>query len=113
MSVRDRVNFIPRSDFGSAGMAAGYAAANAGGLEEACFMIRIINDSDTDINISFDGTTDHEYLRTQEVLQIGFQANSQPSNFRSLLARGTVIYFRGTAGAGTIYISGYYSSPNS
>lgn len=112
MGIRNRVGIIPRHAFNSAGLDGNYAAANATGLEEPCFMIRIINDSDTDVEISYDGATDHDYLRTLDTLQIGFQSNSQPNSHRTLLARNTIIYFRGVAGVGNIYIVGYFSDPS-
>ena len=82
----------------------------AGGTTEACFMIRITNTSDTNVLISFDGgITAHEMVPSGEAVDLNLQANSSPTNFVSLLRKGTVISVRGTAGTGLIYLSGYYN----
>lgn len=108
MAVKSFVQAIPRSSISSAAIGGAYAAINAGGLPEACFLIRIINDSTAGIDISYDGVNDHDFVRDDDVLQIGFQTNSQPNNQTALLKKGTVIYVSGTPGVGTIYLVGYF-----
>jgi len=83
-------------------------ALNAGGLDGACFMIRITNASSQSIVISYDGVYDHDVLLDGDILQIDFQTNNRPGNKVALLAKDTVIWIKGTAGAGFIYLSGFY-----
>jgi len=77
-------------------------------LSNACFLVRIINASTEDITISYDGTTNNEYVIAGTVAQLPFQSNSQPAAMVALMAQGTPFYVKGTAGTGDIYIVGYY-----
>lgn len=85
-----------------------FQAINAAGLTAACFFIRVVNDSNTDIFISLDGINDHEYVPQTSEFDFPAQANAQPNAFGALIAKGTIIYVRGVAGVGTITLSGYY-----
>lgn len=85
-----------------------YAAINASGFEHAPFFIRIINHSDKDITVSYNGVDDHEFVITGSVFELSSQTNSQPNAQVALLPKKTVVYVKGTAGTGTIYLSGYY-----
>lgn len=110
MSVKNFVQAIPNTFFDAAFLNAALQAINPNGLDEACFLIRVINDSNTAVEISYDGTTLHDYIRAGESLQLPFQSNSQPKNEIALLRKGTIVYIRGTAGAGVGFITlcGYY-----
>ena len=113
MSLQNRVKFIPLTSFNGASLTANYQAINSNGLSEACFLIRIVNDCTTDITISYDGITDHDHLAgtaasiPRETLQIPFPQNSASSGL-VLIPKGTVVYVKGTAGIGVIYLAGYY-----
>ncbi len=85
-----------------------YQAINSTGFSNPCFLIRIINDSTVDVTISYDGTTNNDYLRTGETIQLPLQSNAQPMNFLSLMPIGTVIYVKGSAGTGSVYLASYY-----
>lgn len=82
---------------------------NADGLPEACFLLRIVNDSSNGITISYDGINDNEYIRSDDDFELGSQTNSQPNAQETLWAAGTIIYVKGAASAGTITVSGYYA----
>lgn len=84
---------------------------NAAGLTHPCFLLRIINNSNITILISYDGVNNHDILPPNDTLQLDFQTNSQPSGHMALLRKGTVIYAKrsaGAAGVGIIYLCGYY-----
>lgn len=108
MALKNKIAAIEVTSFDAA-LLAGYMPINPGGLTEACFLIRIINNSDEDIDISYDGITDHDFLPMGETLEISFQNNSQPNNNVALIAKGTIVYVAGSGGSGTIYLAGYYS----
>lgn len=82
---------------------------NTAGLEGSCFMITFTNDSTVDVVLSYDGVTEHEFLTSYTDKTLYFQTNSSPSNYKSMIKKGTVIYVRGAAGQGDIYLSGYYN----
>jgi len=86
-----------------------YLPINPNGLDKACSIIKIDNDTDREILISYDGTTDHDYARAGDILWLPFQANSDPNGNVSKMAEGTVVYVVGIAGgSGIVYLSGYY-----
>lgn len=101
------VKAIPLSTFNAAALLAGYQALNTG-LDEACFLIIINNDSNTDVTISYDGVTDHDYISSNETKSISSQTNAQPNAYAALFAKHMPVYVKGVAGVGTITLSGYY-----
>ena len=100
---------IPLTSIDSATFTGAYQSINAAGLTEGCTLIRITNDSNRDITVSYDGVTPHDYLRLGDKLELNLQANSQPNGYASSLRKGTVVYVLGTAGTGSVYLAGYYN----
>ena len=87
-----------------------WTAFDADGIEGACFLITINNDSDADVFISYDGVVRHEFIAAGDRLSLNFQTNSSPSGYVAKLARWKKLYVQGTAAqAGNVYLSGYYS----
>jgi len=107
MSTQNSIHAIEMIHFDSSNLTGGYDVLNADGLDEACYMLRITNDSGTDVIVSYDGATNHDYVRTGEVLQI----YAIPSYDRSNFKKGTIVYLVGNASQGYIYLSGYYKLP--
>jgi len=90
--------------------AGAWTAINPNGTEEACFLIRIVNECASSILISFDGVNSHDFIPNNETVNYNFQTNSSPNNFSSLLKKGTVVYVKGAAAQdGDIYLAGYYN----
>jgi len=85
-----------------------YQAINEDGAEGACFLLRITNDSTTNVTISYNGLVDHDIVLPGDVLNINAQTNSRPNNQTCLFPKGQIVYAKGTAGTGTIYLTGYY-----
>lgn len=108
MAVQNRVHALPIRSFNSASATASYQALNGAGIPEACFILRIYNDSDQNITISYDGTTDNDIIIAGELFDYNFSSMAQPGANPAQLAKGTKIYGKGTAGTGTIYITGYF-----
>ena len=81
-------------------------------LEGALSYIKITNDSNTDIIISFDNSAakeDNLYILADTSREIYFQSNSVPTNYTSKLRKHSVAYIRGTAGVGNVYLEGFYN----
>lgn len=85
-----------------------YAPLNGSGFAHAPFFIRIINASSASITISYDGINDNEFIPANGVFELPSQTNSQPNAQVALFSKGTIVYIKGTAGTGNIYLSGYY-----
>jgi hypothetical protein len=103
------VKAIPRVDYNANLLAPGYLPMNPLGLDEACFAVRVINDSNTDIDISFDGAITNEWIHAGGELYLYAQMNNQPRANEALVSKGTKIYVSAAgAGIGTIMLVGYY-----
>jgi hypothetical protein len=106
--AKNSVHAIALTSFNSASLTSSYQAINASGFEKAIFFLRIVNDSSVNITISYDGVTDHEFIVDGSVFELATQTNGQPGAQVALFSVGTVVYVKGTAGTGTITVSGYY-----
>jgi hypothetical protein len=85
-----------------------YAPLNGTGFIQAPFFIRINNASSMGITISYDGVNDHEFIPSGTIFQLNAQTNAQPNAQTALFPKFTIVYVKGTAGTGNIYLSGYY-----
>lgn len=111
MSIKNSIKAIPLRTLASSAVSGTYALLTAAsGLSQPCFYLRINNASNQDITVSFDGTTDQEYVLASDVLTIPVQTQIQAPVQGAAFARGTKIFVKGTAGTGSIYLSGYYTS---
>lgn len=111
MALTSTVKAISLSSFDTAGLAAGYNVINASGLSHSCFLLRIINESNIDIGISYDGVSTADFVLSDSVLTLNFQANSGPSGCNCVMAKGTKIYITApAAGVGLVYLTGYYQN---
>ena len=85
-----------------------YAPLNGTGFIQAPFFIRIINASNMAITLSYNGDDDNEFIPANSVFELSSQTNAQPNANVALFPKNTIVYIKGTAGTGTIYLSGYY-----
>lgn len=108
MAAKNSVQAIPLTNIASSTFTGSYQAINPNGLPNACFLIRLNSTSSTSVTVSFDGVNDHEFLLNGAFVNLDFQNNAQPNNFAASLKAGTVIWVKGSAGTGNIYLSGYY-----
>lgn len=78
------------------------------GLGERCYFLRIVNDSDKAIEISFDGFEMNEYIPAGKQIEIPGAIYSNPQVRQAVWPKATKIYIRGQKGTGLITVSGYY-----
>ena len=103
------IRAITRTSFNTAGLGLPYTLLNPLGLPNSCFLLRLVNDSNVGITISFDGAIAHDYIRANSEKDLpgvfGLQENGTTGAWR----KGTKVYISGVAaGAGFIYLTGYY-----
>lgn len=108
MSVKNAVNAIELASIASSAVTASYQAIDATGIEKACFLLIINNNSNQAITVSFDGVTDNEYIPATTRVEFNVQNNAMPASWVALWPTGTKVYVKGTAGTGNIYVSGLY-----
>ena len=106
---QNRVAAIERYLFDAADLTGGFDQFIES-LDEACSIIRVVNTSNSDISISYDGTHYNDYVPAGETLQLEFQTNNRPQSHIALMAKGQRVYLVGGAGQGYIYFIGYYST---
>ena len=112
MSFKNIIQAIPLSTFASASLSSSYQAVNSSGFPYPILSLKITNDGTTNITVSFDGTTDNFLVLDGEIFTInGNQYSSEtPDAFKH--PKGRIIYIKGTAGTGNIYLSGTYLATN-
>lgn len=106
--AQNTVKAIPLTTILSAALPAAYPAVPQVTLPNAIFFLRIVNNTNQHIHISFDGVTDHEYVIKDQVFEINTQTNSLPNNKVGLFATRETIFIKGAGGGTGVTISGYY-----
>ena len=113
MAYQNKVLPIPLSSIDSSTFTGAYQLLSAaGGLPNPCIMLHIANNSTVGITVSYDGSHDHDFIIAGDERQLEFQANALPQGFAASLAQGTKIYVKGSAGTGSVYLSGFYCPTN-
>lgn len=82
----------------------------AAGIAQSLSLVRFINNSSKDITISYDGTTDHDFVPTLITNVLPFQNISAPNNNLCMMPKGTKVWIKGSAGTGDFYMAGYYQA---
>jgi hypothetical protein len=109
MAVINKIQAIALTNIASSSLTTDYMAINAGGLPNACCILRLNSTSSTSVTLSYDGVNDHEFLLAGADFNISAQTNAQPQTLIANFPKGMVVYAKGTAGTGNIYLSGYFS----
>lgn len=107
MAVTNTVRAINSFSFASGALTEDFTLM--GVLPQACFALRLVNNTDTDISISYDGTNVNDFIPQGTSLTLPVQTNSQPNNYIANFPIGFSVYVKGTAGEnGSIYLCAYY-----
>lgn len=101
---------IPMTSIDSAIFTGSYQLINTGGTPHACFLLKVVNNSNKLVTISWDGINDHDVAPATSIYVYDYQTNKQPTNDVALVPKGTTIYVKGAAGVGLVYLVGYYQS---
>jgi hypothetical protein len=109
--AQNRVRAATRGTFAGMSLTTSYQAINSTPFEGACFRVSISNTTNSSIDISFDGVTDNDVVLSGATIVIDAQSNAQPNGYTALFQKGLVVYAKGAAAAGNVYISGYYVAP--
>jgi hypothetical protein len=113
MATKSYVACLPLTSFDTAALNATFQPINTGGLDAPCIFVRIINDSNVDVIISYDGVVANDYILTEEVVVLPYQAQADPITQFAGLRRGTTIYVKqspGGPGVGLVYLAAYYQA---
>ena len=107
MGAMNRVRALLNSSFNVAGLPVAFTQVAQ--IAQPIGILRIINNSNVPVIISYNGVDDNDYLPANTILQLDFQANAIPTNEVALLAKDTRIYAKGPgAGVGFLVVTGYF-----
>ena len=81
---------------------------NTSGFPGPAVMIRLINASNKDVAVSYDGAHANDYVQAGTTLQLTPQMNSAPNNWMAMFKKGTKVYVSGDTGSGYLYLAVYY-----
>lgn len=108
MSYQNRINAIPLTTLAATGFNNSLQVLNAA-LPAACILLRIINGTNMEVGISYNGVTIHDAILSGGQLELNFQSNALPNNYTAMIAKGTPVYAIGAAaGTGFVYLAAYY-----
>jgi len=109
MAVKNSIKAIPLSSIDSATFTGAYQLlSGAAGITNACFMLRITNNSTVPVTVSYDGVNDHDFVLNATTLVVPPSTISQPNNFLANFAQGQKVYVKSGAGVGLVYLAGYF-----
>jgi len=97
---------IPRQEFDAATLTTSYQAFDVNGLGDEAQVFKMLNNSDIDVDVSFDGTVDHDFIPAGGAFVYDFTANKERT-YASLRNRQLVFLKAAAAGTGKIYLMGY------
>lgn len=106
--MKNFIKAITVQSFDTAALTGGYDLFSAAGLPQACSILRIYNDSNVSVGLSYDAIDTHDIIPSLQTLQLYLQTNSQPNNKRACFAKGTPVSLIGNPGVGLVYLIGYY-----
>lgn len=109
--AQNKVKAVTRTSLAGMSLSGTYQAINTSGLGEACFMIRLVNTTNGAVDVSYDGTNDHDVIPLTSYIEVSGQTNAQPQGWTAVFAKGQKIYVKGSAAAGSVYLSAYYVTP--
>ena len=109
MAAKTYITFTELITFDSSALTTSYQPLNATGFSTDVYIFKMYNGSDQDITISYDGSTDHDFLAAGATFIIDFASNSEGK--REGLRKGQQIWVKGAgAGTGNIRANGYSRS---
>jgi len=107
--VKNFIQAVPMLAFNTAGLhAVNFGIINPLGLPNPCSIIKLLNESGSDVFISYNGVVDHDCVARDSYLLINAQGNANSTTKVAQFAKGTKFYVRGAPIAGAIYLIGYY-----
>jgi hypothetical protein len=102
---------IPMAVFDTATLGVSYGALNGSGFAEDIKILKVYNAGTLGVTISYDGITDHDFWPAGATLIIDLQTNHADNSAYGAGTlngrKGQIIFGKGTAGVGNLYISGY------
>ena len=106
MGFTSRMQFGTRQSFSSASLTGTYQALG-NPISHAASILKIVNGGTTDIDVSIDGSTNHDVVPASGFVLYDVSSDNPVSN-PVFIPNNTQVYVKGTAGTGTIYLVHLY-----
>lgn len=81
-------------------------------LVNASRIFKIVNNSTKDITVSFDGTSDHDFIPTKSFVLYDFTSNKSSDTPLTAFPKGTQVYVKAAAGGGLVYVISFFGKSN-
>lgn len=110
MAYTNKIAFNNYYFFDATALLATYEICHPG-LDEPSNYMKIINTSDVNVLVSYDGTHAHDVVLSGGAIEICAQLNNEPRSHVALLAKGMPVYVArevNPGASGYIYVITYY-----
>lgn len=91
--------------FDAASLTGTYASMDSAGLSADVVVFKMYNSSNVDVTVSLNGSDDHDIIPSNGTFALDCGINGEGR--RPAIEKGKQIYLKGSAGVGTLYVSGY------
>lgn len=98
---------IPRASFDTANLTGSYQAIDASGFDSPVVVVKMYNGGSVGVDVSWDGSTDHDFMPSGATLILDISANKNKENQKLAGEKGQIIYLKGSAGTGLYYLSAW------
>ena len=71
-------------------------------------LLKVVNRTDVDLDVSFDGVTDHDIITANSFYLYDVSSNRDATAEEWYFAKGTQIYVQGAPTTGSVYLVVYY-----
>tara|TARA_R110000868_G_C10792507_1_gene756429 strand:- start:303 stop:635 length:333 start_codon:yes stop_codon:yes gene_type:complete len=105
MSAKSKLDPVTRQTFNCASLTGAYQVVSAGGFSNDLAIFKAYNSSSNDIDISYNDTDDQDIIPSGGTFILDIQANKEGE--RCAWPKGREVFVKGTASAGTLYLTGY------
>lgn len=100
------INQIGRSSLAASGFTGNLQAL--GTLTHTCAIVRIVNNTNKGLDISFDGVTNHDFVCAGDTYELNLLDGQLPNAYALRVRQGTTIYISAASGTGDVYLAAYY-----
>lgn len=100
------LNYVERASLAASTFTGNLQAL--GTLPNTCRMIRITNNTSKDLDISFDGVTNHDFLPNGKTLELSPLYANLSQDQEMGIRQNTTVYVSAASGTGDVYLAAYY-----
>lgn len=109
MATKSSISALTMATFAGTSVSTAYQAMNAGGFAKSIIIFRLINNTNKNLTISYDGITANDFVVAGKEFELYLQTNFALNSGIAQMKKGTIVYIKSdAAGTGNAYLTGYY-----